>query len=91
MIQAVKDYLNISFDDEMTNRMLESAITRGESIIDSYAGTHQDYETEGAARQLLFDYCRYVRSQATELFEVNYKRDLMALREASYAENKNTD
>jgi len=29
---------------------------------------------------LLFDYCRYVRSNALEMFEINFKSQLIGLR-----------
>ena len=83
LLQGIKDYLNISFDDGMTDRQLTDAAGSGMSVINSYAGAEMDYSRPGAARQLLFDYCRYVRSQATEMFETNYLHDLIALREAN--------
>ena len=95
LLSDLKDYLNISYDDDRENRMLSSALQRGMSVIDEYAGADQDYMQEGAARQLLFDYCRYVRSQATEMFEINYRHDLNALREKMeievYRNAKNKD
>lgn len=81
LLEELKDYLNISYEDEMTDRMLSGALERGKVVLDDYAGDAQDYEKEGAAKQLLFDYCRYVRSQATEMFEINYQRELIGLRE----------
>ena len=61
--------------------MLEGALKRGQAVLNDYAGAEQDYEQEGLPRQLLFDYCRYVRSHAAEMFEVNFRHDLGALRE----------
>ena len=86
LMSDVKDYLNISYDDEQTDRLLLSALARGMNIIDDYAGSPMDYSQEGAAKQLLFDYCRYVRSQATEMFEINYRHELNALRENAETE-----
>lgn len=94
MLQDVKSYLNITYPDECTDHMLESAIQRGKSILNDYGGTELDYEEEGLPRQLLFDYCRYVRSHAEEMFEQNFKHDLIALREMEevrrYADQVNT-
>ncbi len=81
MLQDVKSYLNITYADECTDNMLESAIKRGKKILNDYGGTELDYEEEGLPRQLLFDYCRYVRSHAEEMFEQNFMHDLIALRE----------
>lgn len=81
MLEALKDYLNITYEDPVTDRMLEGALSRGRSVLNDYAGTELDYEEEGLPRQLLFDYCRYVRSNAVEMFEPNFRHDLISLRE----------
>lgn len=81
MLESLKNYLNITYEDPETDRMLESALERGQVILNDYAGMEQDYEREGLPRQLLFDYCRYIRSHAAEMFEVNFRHDLIALRE----------
>lgn len=91
LLSGLKDYLNISYKDQVTDRMLKKALERGKTVLDGYAGKPLDYEKEGAPRQLLYDYCRYVRSQATEMFEVNYKRELMALREQAETEEAYAD
>jgi hypothetical protein len=81
MLESLKNYLNISYDDEATDKMLTGAIERGKKFLNDYAGVELDYEEEGLPRQLLFDYCRYVRSHAAEMFETNFKHDLITLRE----------
>lgn len=81
MLESLKNYLNITYEDPETDRMLEGALKRGQAVLNDYAGAEQDYEQEGLPRQLLFDYCRYVRSHAAEMFEVNFRHDLGALRE----------
>lgn len=87
MLEKLKEYLNISYDDAATDNMLNSAIERGKKILDDYAGNKLNYEEEGLPRQLLFDYCRYVRSHAAEMFEQNFRHDLIALREMTEAAN----
>lgn len=42
--------------------------------------TVKDFEEEGDARALLFDYCRYADSNATEMFGVNYASEILDLR-----------
>lgn len=81
MLESLKAYLNIAFEDETTDKVLEGALKRGQAMLNEYAGAPQDYEEEGLARQLLFDYCRYVRSHAAEVFAVNFRQELIALRE----------
>lgn len=94
LLPELKDYLNISFTDEQTDRVLYGALLRGAAVLEDYAGNTLDFESEGAAKQLLFDYCRYVRSQAPEMFEINFKHDLIALRtltETEAADEEDTD
>lgn len=67
--------------DRIESAKLELAIKTGKQLLDSYAGVNLDYEAAGAPKQLLLDYLRYWKAQATEMFEVNYRRDLIALRE----------
>ena len=94
LLDEVKRYLNISYEDKDTDQVLTGAIARGKVIVDDYAGVQQDYESEGLPKQLLFDYCRYVRSHAAEMFEINFRRDLISLRERAERklyEDPNTD
>lgn len=86
LLDEVKEYLTIAYEDEEADRNLSGIIARGKSILNDYAGKEQDYEEEGLAKQLLFDYCRYARSHAAEMFEVNFKRDLISLREMAEVE-----
>jgi hypothetical protein len=81
MLESLKNYLNISYDDDATDMMLTGTLERGKRVLDDYAGMELDYEEEGLPRQLLFDYCRYVRSHAVEMFEKNFHHDLITLRE----------
>ena len=92
MLESLKIYLNITYDDPATDRMLCEALERGKNILNDYGGTELDYGEEGLQRQLLFDYCRYARSHAAEMFEKNFRHDLIALREMAevkmYADQK---
>lgn len=81
MLEKLKEYLNITYNDNATDSMLTDAIKRGMSILDDYAGDKLNYDEEGLPRQLLFDYVRYVRSHAAEMFEINFRHDLISLRE----------
>ncbi|MCM1026520.1 MAG: hypothetical protein NC432_08775 [Roseburia sp.] len=81
MLEELKDYLNITYDDPVTDRVLQGALERGKTVLNDYAGAELDYKEAGLPRQLLFDYCRYVRSHAAEMFEVNFRHDLISLRE----------
>jgi hypothetical protein len=86
LLKAVKNYLDITWEDDDTDAKLTGIIERGKTYLDRNAGTAQDYETEGLPRALLFDYCRYVRNNALELFEENFRGDLIALRMGAQAD-----
>ena len=80
LLKAVRNYLDITYEDAETDQKLTGIIERGKAYLDDIAGTKQDYEQEGAARALLLDYCRYVRNNMRELFSINFQDDLIALR-----------
>lgn len=87
LLSEVKLYLNIRYDDPDEDQKVQGFIERGKSLINKYAGTELNYNEEEPHKQLLFDYCRYARSQATEMFEKNYLHDLVALREQEEVKN----
>jgi hypothetical protein len=92
----IKNYLDITWEDAQTNSKLTGIIKRGISYIDRAAGAEQDYTKEDKAKELLLDYCRYVRSNALSEFQTNYLSELLTLQikqeVATYeAENPDTD
>lgn len=76
LLKAVRNYLDITYEDAETDQKLQGIIERGKIHLDDIAGTAQDYKKEGAARGLLFDYCRYARNNVPE----NFRAELNALR-----------
>lgn len=80
LLASVRAYLNITWDDPAGDQSLAGIIARGKAFLDDRAGETLDYETEADPRQLLMDYCMYVRSHALDQFLVNYKGELIALR-----------
>lgn len=79
MLEAVRNYLDITWVDSAGDEKLSGIIARGMKYLDSVAGAALDYTEEDKPRELLFDYCRYVRSNALELFMLNYLHELMSL------------
>ena len=77
MLQKVKAYLKITWDDEDT--AITDLITRGKKKLEGLAGAELDFDTEGLARSLLFDYCRYAYNNASEYFEENFQRKILRL------------
>lgn len=77
MLDDIKDYLKITWDDE--DDYLTSLISRGQTKLNELTGAELDFETEGLARSLLFDYVRYAYNNATEYFEENYQHEILRL------------
>ena len=77
MLQKVKDYLKITWNDEDT--AITDLITRGKKKLEELAGAAPDFESEGLARALLFDYCRYAYNNASEYFEENFQKEILRL------------
>lgn len=79
LLEDVKNYLDITWEDPTGDIKLSGIIARGISYINGVAGAEMDYTKEEKPRELLFDYCRYVRSNALEEFQKNYLHELLSL------------
>lgn len=79
LLDAVKNYLDITWDDEAGDERLAGIISRGMRYIDAAAGEACNYTIEDKPRELLFDYVRYVRSGALDQFMTNYLPELTSL------------
>ncbi|WP_291634551.1 hypothetical protein [Clostridium sp.] len=79
LLEAIKAYLHITWEDINTEINLTGMINRGMARLQTIAGVSLDFTTESDARALLFDYVRYANSQALEMFEKNFASELMAL------------
>ena len=77
MLQTVKNYLKITWDDE--DASLQDIIDQGEAYLNELSGAELDYTQKGLARSLLFDYCRYAYNNASEYFEENFQREILRL------------
>jgi len=79
LLTAVKNYLDITWDDEDADKKLTGIISRGMKYLDFAAGKELDYSLEDKPRELLFDYCMYARSKALNEFQTNYLHELLTL------------
>ncbi len=80
LLDDIKDYLGISWQDEKTDKRVTGYINRGMARLQQIAGAPSlDFTAEDLPRALLFDYCRYANSQALEVFETNFQAELMEL------------
>lgn len=79
LLEDVRRYLDITWNDPEGDQKLSGIIARGQKYIDRIAGSELNYTTEDKPRELLFDYIRYVRSNALDEFQTNYLHELLAL------------
>lgn len=79
LVEAVKNYLDITWSDDAGDLKLFGIIERGMKYLNNIAGAELDYAVEDKPRELLFDYCRYVRSNALNEFATNYLHELLSL------------
>ena len=77
LLNNVKDYLKITWDDEDNN--LQGIISRGKNYLQDLTGTELDFEVEGQPKSLLLDYCRYAYNNALEYFEENFYKEITRL------------
>lgn len=78
LLADVKNYLGITWSDD--DAKIRGIIASGEVYLDTKRGAPADYEEDGLPRTLLLDYCRYVRDNALDVFENNYKALLLTMR-----------
>jgi hypothetical protein len=80
LLPSVRNYLDITWTDAATDEKVLGGIKRGMNYIDRVSGVENDYTIEDSPRELLFNYCRYDRSGATNEFRRNYAPELNILR-----------
>ena len=79
LLDAVRAYLKITWQDAATDTEVTGYINRGMTRLQHIAGASLDFTVEDQPRTLLLDYCRYARSQALEVFEQNFQSELLDL------------
>ena len=79
LLADVKNYRNITWDDEATDAKVSGLIASGMVYLDDKAGSPQDYTLDGKARTLLMEYVRYGLDSALEVFENNYQALILGM------------
>lgn len=87
--EEVKNYLNITWEDDETNKKVDGIIRRAQSVIENYAGTDMDITDDSVVKQLFLDCCRYIYNDCFEDFERNFSNDLFFLRQIKKIERMN--
>lgn len=80
LLAAVKIVLQVTWSDPATDARLMELIQLGAAYLDDKRGAPADYTVSGYARQLLFEYVRYARDEALDVFEVNYESLILSMR-----------
>lgn len=81
LLADVKAYLGITWSDD--DAKVRGIIASGEVYLDKVRGAAANYTEDGLPRTLLLDYCRYMRDNALDVFENNYRAMLLEMRHES--------
>lgn len=81
LLQELKDSLNITWDEEETNRKLKKIMNDAESILNWKLGAKIDYSTPGQEHNLFLNYCMYAYNNCTNEFDDNYFNEIMQIRQ----------
>lgn len=79
LLVALKDNLQITWDDEYTNRTLLRHITNAKTFLNDLCETTFTFEEGTKAYELLLERCRYAWNNAVDEYEPNFRRDLQRL------------
>lgn len=79
LLEAVRNYLDITWESPELDRKLTGIINRGKAYLDRIYGDGLDYGEGTKGRELLPEYVRYVRSNALQDFGRDYASELNGL------------
>lgn len=77
LLSDVKNWLDITWDDDATDAKVSGLIASGMAYLDGKLGEQGDYTRDGLPRTLLMEYVRYARDSALDVFEANYRSMLL--------------
>lgn len=80
LLAGVRNHLDITWTDASLDAKLTGYIKRGITRINDLGSEVFDYSKEGLPRDLLFERCRYFRSNAGDQFEKNFRTEIVSLR-----------
>ena len=79
LFSDIKAYLDYTWQDDALDRKYKNFIRAGMAYINDKCGKSADYESDGSPRTLLFEYVRYARDGALDVFENNYLSMILAM------------
>lgn len=79
LLENVKTVLDVTWSDTATDNRLKLLTQSGMAYLNDKLGTPADYSQPGYPRTLLFEYVRYARDEALDVFENNYRSLILAM------------
>lgn len=77
MLEEIKKYLNISWEDDLIDEKLIELIDQSKSSITSLGGVEINFDEDTVARELLFNRVRYAYNNSLEYFEENFHSEIL--------------
>lgn len=79
LLEDIKNHLDITWNDDGTDKRIAGYIAGGMMYLDGKLGEGADYTQDGMPRTLLFEYVRYARDAALDVFENNYRALILSM------------
>ena len=76
LLEDILNELDMTMADESMQKKIKDIMQRGKARIKKIGGKQLDFAENQQARELLFSYCRYGRSNAIEQFEHDFSSQL---------------
>lgn len=83
LLAVVKSTLDIDENDFSFDKKINNIVEEAKQHLCEFNPllTDEDFEKPTKARRMLLAYCRYAFSNAAEMFDDNYMRDIISLRQ----------
>lgn len=78
LLESLKQDQGVTWSDAATDSSCRNHAAGGMARIDELLGESGDYSVPGDARTLLFEYVRYARAGALDVFEGNYQHTILS-------------
>lgn len=79
LLADVEAQLGVTWESDITDNQYANWISGGIDYLDGKLGEAGDYTVPGTPRTLLFEYVRYARDSALDVFETNYRHLILAM------------
>lgn len=79
MIEKLKQYLNISWEDNELDKKLINLLEQSKNALTSLMGVSINFEEDKELEELLFNRVRYSYNNSLEYFEENFKSEILRL------------